>query len=382
MFRHLEKPMGAAGYSAVVSIAFACLCVFLAPSAAASPTAFSRTITDIEAPGVKAKVLGLDIEATRQIHDEKIYDGGVGPIGQSPVLLSTVDFNHSLSGKTDGTLSGKQMPKITVNRNPTTVTLSGKVATAKAEGKVEYWDIEQCVGEQVTTASTYLAVTLDGFYQSGTSSSSGNPGASLATENLDPWTQNCPLGRPQPSVTRIETFSTPTPGSLKYTGMGGPDDLNPVWTPGAGSLTTTEDGCKAASCDFTITGRNTNSPGPSLTGSASTKFTLRLRLEYPVNPLPIPAPNTKIVKGPKKVVKTKSGKAKVAFRFTSTGRKGTKFKCRLDKSRFAPCSSPFKRKVGPGKHRFAVVSVDRGKADPSPAVYRWTVQQTKKKLKR
>lgn len=147
-----------------------------------------------------------------------------------------------------------------------------------------------------------------------------------------------------------------------------------------------ENGCATEFCDFAFTGSNTNSGSSTVGGSgqATTSFTLKLRLEYPKDvqpgPTPIGAPDTMITTAPKKRIRTKSGKAKVAIRFKSTS-SGASFRCRLDKAAFSPCTSPFKRKVGPGKHRFAVVSVHQGKTDPSPAVRKWTVRKAKKKLR-
>ena len=54
------------------------------------------------------------------------------------------------------------------------------------------------------------------------------------------------------------------------------------------------------------------------------------------------APDTKITKQPKGKVKTKKSKAKVKVAFTSEP--GSTFKCKLDRARFRPCSSPLKRR--------------------------------------
>ena len=42
--------------------------------------------------------------------------------------------------------------------------------------------------------------------------------------------------------------------------------------------------------------------------------------------------------------------------------------CKLDKGKFKSCSSPFKKKVDVGKHKFQVFAIDQaGNEDPSPA---------------
>ena len=75
------------------------------------------------------------------------------------------------------------------------------------------------------------------------------------------------------------------------------------------------------------------------------------------------APETTITKAPKK----KSAKAKAKFKFTSSVA-GAKFMCKLDKGDFKSCSSPFKKKVDVGKHKFQVYAVSAaGVKDSTPA---------------
>lgn len=92
-----------------------------------------------------------------------------------------------------------------------------------------------------------------------------------------------------------------------------------------------------------------------------------------------PVPDTRIGKGPKKVVKTTGRKATVKFSFSSTVA-GSTFQCRLtrvstgkrkkakaSKGAFTACSSPRVLKLAPGKYRFAVRAVAAGVVDGSPA---------------
>lgn len=75
------------------------------------------------------------------------------------------------------------------------------------------------------------------------------------------------------------------------------------------------------------------------------------------------APETTITKQPRK----RSGKHAARFVFKSSER-GSSFECKLDGGAFEPCKTPFRERVKPGKHRFAVVAIDRaGNRDPSPA---------------
>lgn len=82
------------------------------------------------------------------------------------------------------------------------------------------------------------------------------------------------------------------------------------------------------------------------------------------------APNTKITKQhPRK----KTTKRRAEFKFVSIPAAGARFECKLDRKPFKSCTSPFRKKVKPGKHRFKVRAILRGVTDPSPAKFRWRV---------
>jgi len=97
-------------------------------------------------------------------------------------------------------------------------------------------------------------------------------------------------------------------------------------------------------------------------------------------PPPPPAPQTKISKGPKKVVKTKKKTAKVKFRFSSSTA-GVSFQCALTKLKgkktkaaaFKGCKSPKVYRLGPGRYRFQVRAVNGGVPDPTPAVRKFKI---------
>jgi hypothetical protein len=89
----------------------------------------------------------------------------------------------------------------------------------------------------------------------------------------------------------------------------------------------------------------------------------------PGPPRPRPVPNTRLKKKP--AHRTSSRLA--AFSFVAD-QPNVHFQCKLDKPAFKPCRSPFKRRVKPGRHSFQVRAVDSaGKADLTPANYRWLV---------
>lgn len=100
----------------------------------------------------------------------------------------------------------------------------------------------------------------------------------------------------------------------------------------------------------------------------------------PAQPASKPIPNTKIRKGPKKIVRTAKATATVRFVFSSTIPLSG-FQCRLTKlsplgkkatasrprAAFATCRSPKVLHLAPGRYRFAVRAVSAEVADPTPA---------------
>jgi hypothetical protein len=88
------------------------------------------------------------------------------------------------------------------------------------------------------------------------------------------------------------------------------------------------------------------------------------------------APETTITKAPKKKFKTKTRNyVRIKIKFDSS-EAGSTFRCKLDGTMAAPCTSPFKAKVGKGKHRFSVAATDSaGNADLTPDQVRFQVKR-------
>jgi trypsin len=85
---------------------------------------------------------------------------------------------------------------------------------------------------------------------------------------------------------------------------------------------------------------------------------------------PLQPPNTRISKHPKK----KSAKKKAKFKFKAD--EPATFQCKLDKKKFKPCGSKFKKKVSRKKHKIKVRAVDSvGQVDPKPAKFKWKVRK-------
>jgi TolB protein len=80
-------------------------------------------------------------------------------------------------------------------------------------------------------------------------------------------------------------------------------------------------------------------------------------------------PNGRIGKHPKK----RSRQRLARFTFFSN-LSDSSFECKLDRKPFRHCTSPFRRKVKLGRHRFQLRAVAPDDTrDPTPAIYRWTV---------
>lgn len=345
-------------------------CFLMLGFAAERANAFTQTIEDIEDPAVTAKVLSLEVQATQGWSDTNYCNH---TFCHDSLVLSSVSAQYALEGGTDGSLTEEQFPKVVIDENtPARVKIVGDLVTEKAEGSENYHDFLGCTGNRETTASARLSVSLSHLYQSGSSTYEGLPGISIATQNLDPWFATCvPLsGYPNADtssrVTKIEAFPTPGPISTMTPENG--------CAPEYCVFSTTKDICTPDYCDFTISAVN------GYTSGVTSSFTLSLRLQYTAdeeagNKKTSAAPETRITKAPRKLIRTRGKSSRVTFRFKSTGPKGTKFMCRLDRRKFQRCSSTFKRRVRLGKHRFAVKSVYKGKADNTPAVYTWRVKK-------
>ena len=81
-------------------------------------------------------------------------------------------------------------------------------------------------------------------------------------------------------------------------------------------------------------------------------------------------PQTTITKAPEK----KTARTAARYKFTSD-EPGSTFECRLNKKKFKPCESPFRKRVKAGrKHKFKVRATDAGgNVDPSPAKHKFRV---------
>ena len=95
-----------------------------------------------------------------------------------------------------------------------------------------------------------------------------------------------------------------------------------------------------------------------------------IRMKVPPAPPPEPpppqpdvvAPKTRIDHGPKSQTK----KRRITFRFSSDDTAAT-YECSLDGKPFQPCASPLRKRVGKGRHSFAVRAVDAAGNVDQPA---------------
>jgi hypothetical protein len=87
------------------------------------------------------------------------------------------------------------------------------------------------------------------------------------------------------------------------------------------------------------------------------------------------APSTKLRKAPAK--RSRRHLAKFVF---SSKQAGVRFECRIDKNLFKHCKSPYKSKVGRGRHIFRVRAISaNGTYEEHPLEYRWTVLPPRKR---
>lgn len=97
-------------------------------------------------------------------------------------------------------------------------------------------------------------------------------------------------------------------------------------------------------------------------------------------PSPIPQrraarPNTKILKHPAKVVRTRAARARVVFRFGSNQKRVT-FLCKLDRGRFKACGARLVRRLPAGRHVLRVKARSAGGLlDPTPALFRFRIKR-------
>ena len=91
------------------------------------------------------------------------------------------------------------------------------------------------------------------------------------------------------------------------------------------------------------------------------------------------APKARITKQPKAKIKTKKKSVKVEVSFKSD--KGATFKCKLDKAKYRPCTSPYtakaKSKGGKGKkHTISIQATDKAGNVGKAATVKFTVIRT------
>jgi len=90
---------------------------------------------------------------------------------------------------------------------------------------------------------------------------------------------------------------------------------------------------------------------------------------------PAPVPETRILKHPPKLVRTRDRSVLLVFRFGSD-QPGSALLCRIERGAFLPCSSRLVRRFPAGPHIVRVKArTAGGQVDPTPAVFRFRVKQ-------
>ncbi len=90
-------------------------------------------------------------------------------------------------------------------------------------------------------------------------------------------------------------------------------------------------------------------------------------------PLVNNAPNTKLA--PHVIPLSVGPGISALFTFGSSEVR-SRFECKFDRRPYRACASPFRQKVGAGRHALRVRAIDpQGLADPTPATFRWRVRR-------
>ena len=88
------------------------------------------------------------------------------------------------------------------------------------------------------------------------------------------------------------------------------------------------------------------------------------------------APQTKILRHPRRLIRTRGARARVVFRFGSDQSNVT-FLCKLDRGAFRPCAARFVRGLPLGSHVLRVKARGAGGlTDPTPAIFRFRVERS------
>ncbi|QIG44376.1 hypothetical protein G5V58_17745 [Nocardioides anomalus] len=87
-----------------------------------------------------------------------------------------------------------------------------------------------------------------------------------------------------------------------------------------------------------------------------------------------PCPTTQVTKRPAKVVRTAGTKARVKITFRGPA-PSVRFTCAVDGGKAKPCTSPFKRSYGLGRHRVAIVATSQGVRQERPTLVTFRVKR-------
>jgi hypothetical protein len=229
----------------------------------------------------------------------------------------------------------------TVNAGAT----DGLSGTADIDGQARVIDTADIGADEFAHATTTSVACAPASVQLGTT-----PGATTCTATVTDTT-----GAIVPSG--VVNFTTASPGALS-----------------APSCTLVGTTMSSASCFVTYTpnavasGTHTvNAAYPGDGSHEGSQGSGNVAVTPAAKP-PASRPQTVLLKKPAR--RTTNRMARFTFRSKPAG---ATFQCKLDRKPFRKCSSPFKRRVKPGKHVFKVRAVGPGGADKTPAVYRWKV---------
>jgi hypothetical protein len=250
--------------------------------------------------------------------------------------------------------------------------------------------LRQDAGNDASCEFTYTPSARGTGTHTITAAYEGDPGHEPSPPVTAQVTVEAPIEEPLPPARPTTTSVSCTPVSAPVGGAstctatvadsganpGVPGGVVKFTTDGPGAFSsagscTLAAGQGKATCQVTYTPAQVGAGVHKLTAAyqgnpthAQSQGSAQLQVTAPTIP-----PNTILRKKPRKKTALRMAK----FKFVSD-QPGSSFQCKLDRKPFKSCRSPFKAKVKPGRHTFKVRAVNaQGTADPTPAVFRWTV---------
>ncbi len=307
-----------------------------------TPGAVSVTITnpDGQSTSCVPLVIGTDSEAPSAPNPQGTTPGSPGNDTSPLVFGSNAECGSTVKLYTDSNCTDPD--NLVATGSATDFASPGLPVTVAPSSTTDFWATATDVANNTSVCSPSSTTYVEDSVPPQVSVTSGPTGTTTDTAPTFAFNATDAVG----PITFRCSIDTGTPSFRACSGPGNSDTPSSPLAAGA----------------HTFRVEATDGAGNSAVATRS--FTVQI-------PQPPTAPDTTITKGPKK----KTTKRRPKFKFTST-QAGSTFQCKVDRAKFAPCTSPFRppKKLKPGKHTLKVKAVGpTGVADSSPAVRKFRV---------